>query len=298
MILVVGATGFLGGQICHQLRHEGHSVRGLVRASSDPARVAGIKNIGVQLVEGDLKEAASLSAACQGIDTVVSTASATRSRQSGDSIEATDGRGQLNLVKAAKRAGVSKYIYVSFSAHIGEDDPLTRAKRSVESEVTGSGLNYTILRPTFFMESWLEPALGFDYRHRSVHIYGSGQNKVSWLSLGNVADFTVACLENRAADNRALDIGGPEALSPLEVVGIFEAVSGKHFRVEHVNEEILRNQQDTAADSLQETFAALMLAYAKGDVIDMTQTLREFPIRMTSVKEYAEACLSEVGAAH
>ncbi len=83
-----------------------------------------------------------------------------------------------------------------------------------------------------------------------------------------MAQFAIASLDNPAAQNAVLEVGGPEALSPLEVVQIFEEVKGQKFAVEHVPEEALQAQK-AAADALQESFAALMLQYASGDAIDM-----------------------------
>lgn len=291
MNLVVGATGFLGGEICRRLTTKGKSVRGLVRPSSDRTAVDHLKALGVEPVEGDLKDPASLEAACEGVGVVISTATTTRSRQEGDSIESADESGQLNLVRAAKAQGVSRFIYISYSGAINTDDPLTRAKRAVEQAIQQSGMQYTILRPTYFMEVWLSPALGFDYPNAKATIYGAGQNKLSWISLGDVAAFAVESLENPAAENAVLELGGPEALSPLEVVGIFEEVGGQAFQVQHVPEEVIQAQGASAADSLQRAFSALMLNYAKGDPIAMEGVLKQFPIELTSVREYARRVL-------
>ena len=229
MILVAGATGFLGREICRRLSKEGRPTRGLVRLSSDPAIVADLESLGVDLVRGDLRDRDSLAVACRSAATVISTATTTRSRQPGDSIEATDQQGQLNLVDAAVDAGVSRYIYVSYSEHINGSDALTVAKRSVERRVRESGMTYTIARPSCFMEMWLSPALGFDHRNGKATVYGSGEHKLSWISLGDVAQFVVRALDDAHAANATVELGGPDALSPLEVIRIFEQASGRPF---------------------------------------------------------------------
>ena len=87
-----------------------------------------------------------------------------------------------------------------------------------------------------------------------------------------------------------IELGGPEALSPLDVVHLAEQVTRKRFAVQHVPEEALGAQYGSATDPLQQSFAALMLYYARGDVIDMQETLRAFPgQRLKSVREYFEA---------
>jgi uncharacterized protein YbjT (DUF2867 family) len=138
-----------------------------------------------------------------------------------------------------------------------------------------------------FMEVWLSAALGFDATNAQARIYGSGTNAISWISLGDVAQFVVLALDNAAARNATLELGGPGALSPLEVVRVFEQAGGRPFKVEHVPEETLRAQRAAATDPLQQTFAALMLACALGDAIDMRSTLKTFPVPLVSVTEYA-----------
>src|ERR1700741_23007 len=100
-ILVVGATGFLGMEICRQLRSQSKQVAGLVRTTSAPEHVKALKDWGVKLVVGDLKDKPSIKNALKGITTVISTATSTRSRADGDSVQTVDGDGQSNLVDEA-----------------------------------------------------------------------------------------------------------------------------------------------------------------------------------------------------
>ena len=286
-VLVIGATGFLGMEICRQLAGADRKVKGLVRTSSDPAKVEALQQMGVETVIGDMKDAASLDKAFEGVSAVISTASATLSRQPGDSIETVDNTGQLNVVEAAQKAGVSQFIFISFNA-MSQEFPLQTAKRSVENRLMEGKLNYTILQPTIFMEVWLSPALGFDYPNAKATRYGEGTNKISWISLRDVAAFSVACLDNPAAMNSIFELGGPDAIAPLEVVKIFEQQSGTVFTVEHVPLGSLSAQKNTAPDSLSQSFAALMIAYAEGSEIDMKETLQTYPIKLTSVEDYAK----------
>ncbi len=113
MILVVGSTGFLGSEICRRLASQGQKVRGLARATSNPERVAALQAWGVETVLGDLRDPASLARACQGVDTVITTATTTVSMQPGDSIPVTDQQGQLDLVEVARQAGVRRFLLVS-----------------------------------------------------------------------------------------------------------------------------------------------------------------------------------------
>src|ERR1700685_3069435 len=98
MILVVGATGVLGQEICHRLRARGLVVRALVRRTADSSRLDALRGLQVDLCWGDLKDAGILREACDGAEVVISTASSTLSHQSGDSIETVDRQGQLSLI--------------------------------------------------------------------------------------------------------------------------------------------------------------------------------------------------------
>ena len=288
MTLVVGATGLLGGEICRLLAAEGKPVRALVRSTSDQTKVAQLESLNIEVMRGDLKDRSSLDAACEGTRAVISTASSTLSRQAGDSIHTVDLEGQLNLINAAQATNVSQFVLISFpQAEV--EFPLQAAKRKVEEHLKASGLTYTILQPTFFMEIWLSPALGFDVANAQVQIYGSGENRMSWISYKDVAKFAVMSLDNAEARNAEIKLGGPEALSPLEVVRLFEELKGQKFEVQYVPEQALKEQKESATDPLQESFAGLMLYYSRGDVIEMQKTLHKFPVQLTSVRDYAQA---------
>ena len=86
-----------------------------------------------------------------------------------------------------------------------------------------------------------------------------------------------------------LELGGPEALTPLEVVQIFEKASGRSFEVQHVPEQALAEQQAAATDAMAQSFPGLMRCYAQGDPIDMAAVLAAFPIELTAVKDYAKS---------
>jgi NADH dehydrogenase len=167
------------------------------------------------------------------------------------------------------------------------------SKRAVENHLRQSGLAYTIIRPSVFMEIWLGPHLGFDFENAKATLYGSGQNKISYISLHNVAQLAAEALSNPAARNEIVEAGGKEALSPLEVVSIFEEVAGRAFEKQFVPEEALQAQKAAARNPIEQTFADLMLGAARGDSIDMTETLQKFPLRLKSVRDYANTVLKK-----
>ncbi len=287
LVLVAGATGFLGSEICRQLVAANHNVRAMVRSSSDANKVAHLKELGIEIVEADLKDTASLAHALEGVSEVISTVSSTLSRQEGDSIQTVDEEGQINLINAAVEANIRQFVYISFCEMPGQF-PLQTAKRKAEEHLAASGMNYTILQPTCFMDVWLSPVLGFDFANAKASIYGDGNNRVSWIAIKDVASFALASLNNAAATNKSIELGGPAALSPLEVVTIFEQTQGRKWELQFVPEEILRAQKDAAPDPLSESFAGLMLGVANGSEIDMKIAADVFSIQLTSVHDYAK----------
>src|SRR3712207_1263270 len=194
MVLVVGATGLVGLEIVRRLGAGGERRRAWVRRGADPAKASAVRRAPATLCEGDLKDPATLRPACEGVTTVISTASATLSRASGDSIETVDRGGQLNLIAAARAAGVRHFIFVSFSGNIDNPFPLRDAKRTVEQRLKESGMGYTILRPSYFMEVWLGAHLGFDPSGGMVRIFGSGDQGISFISLADVAAYAAGCV--------------------------------------------------------------------------------------------------------
>jgi len=213
MILVVGATGLVGSEVCRRLMRRGEPVRALVRMTSSREKVEALQSSGVELCVGDLKDPQSVVAACRGVNAVISTASSTLTRQPGDSIQSVDSAGQLNLVKAAKDADVARFLFVSFRRTPGIQFPLGEAKEQVENAVTS--LNFTVVQASWFMEVWLSPALGFDYTNAVARIYGPGTSPISWVSFRDVAEMCAVALRHPAAERKTIEFGGPQALSPL-----------------------------------------------------------------------------------
>jgi len=247
---------------------------------------------GVELVEGDLKDPLSLRAACRDVRIVISTASVMVSRQPDDTVERVDGHGQNDLIDAAKSCGVDSFVYTSFSGGIDRDFPFRNAKREVEHYLRASGLAFTILRPTFYMEVWLTPISGFDYVNHRATVYGTGHNKISWLSFYDVARFALLCIDNADARNATFELGGPEAVTPLDVVRIFEQATGEPFEIDFVSEQTLSDEQISGENSWSRSVAGLRRCYADGDVVDMRELRERFPMAMTSVRDYATRVLA------
>ncbi len=296
MVLVAGSSGMVGSEICRLLAEHGKPFRALVRETTDLAKLERLKSHGAELAKGSLIDRDSLAAACRGVETVICTVSSMPfSYQAGvNDIQTVDHDGVINLITAAKAASVKYFILTTFSGNLDMDFPLRNAKRAAELRLKESGLSFTILRPSYFMEVWLSPAVGFDAANARAAVYGDGDQPLSWISFKDVARFAVESLENPAARNRTLELGGPESLSPHQVVRLFEEATGRSFEVTHVSSEALQEQFDGATDPMQKSFICLMQCYANGDAIDMGGIRKTFAVPLTSVQEYIAGVLGKL----
>ncbi len=303
-ILIVGATGPVGlGRIICQLTAQQHpqsQIKVLVRRQSQPnperqAILDQLRSYGAQLVEGDLKDPDSLLHACEGIDSVITTATSITGQNPEDTIETVDRAGQINLVNAAKAQGVSHFIYTSMSPNIQRqaDCAFTSAKQAVEQQLKNSGLNYTILRPSFFAECWLCPGVSFDTTQKTAQLFGDAQAKINFIAIEDVAQFAVAALSHTGANNATLTLGGPQAIAPIELVEVYQNAEDAKYQITYTSLAMLQEGYKAATDGLAKTFTALSIALALGDEIDMTQTLKQFEhITLQPIKPLIERLIN------
>jgi len=267
-------------------------VRALSRSDS-PASSA-LHDTGCDIIRGDLRDRASLDTACRGATTVITTANAILRRVKGDSIENVDRRGSLSLVDAAKAAGASQFIYVSVSPQLPANKPFVRYKREVEAAVRSSGMRWTILQPTAFMEIHAGAAGGWDFTKGRARIAGSGRAPASYISAADVAAFAVESVSNPRAFDRALHIAGPEPLSPLDAVRIAERVTGRTFRPQRVPLGVLR-AVGTLAGPFNPGLASLLkmiVSLDRGDVVDMSAIIRDLPVQQVTFEQYVRRTLA------
>ena len=286
-ILVVGGTGAVGKQIALQLQQQLGNVRALVRGGDENPKTKELRQAGVEIIAGDLKQAETLDAACKGVDTVITTATSMPTAAD-DGLRKVDHVGGLALIAAADRAGVDKFVYTSYSGNIRPECPLGGAKRDCEDQLRKTSMQAVTLRPSYFMESWLSPALGFDPVAGRVRIYGTGEAKISYISAVDVANFAVVATTKKLDRQTTLEIGGPEALSQLDAVRIFENALHKKIDLNYVPQAAIEEQHRTAVEPLQKSFAALTLAITQGDEVPGASDLaKEYGIDLRSVADYA-----------
>lgn len=282
MILVAGATGMLGGMIARRLLARGSDVRILVRPGSP---YQALVDAGARPAEGDLKDPASLAAACAGVDAVVTTANSA-ARGGADNPETVEHAGNRNLIDAARAAGVRQFIFVSVLGASEESPvPFIQGKARTEAHLRASGLPHTILAPNMFMEIWMPTIIGGLVRAgRPVTLVGEGRRKHTFVSAGDVAAFATAAVGHAAATNRYLPIGGPEALSWRDAVAVHERVLGRAIPVRTIAPgELLPDLPPGLAGFVSGMMAA---AETYDTPIDMGEATGTFGVRQTTLEEY------------
>jgi NADH dehydrogenase len=233
MILVAGGTGFIGRAIASELRRQGHPVRVLTRGGKDNPFV---KDRGVELAVGDVREPATLETALAGCDTVICAVQfpghPVERPKAGFTYDEFDRKGTENLVAAAKKAGVTRFVYLS-GAGVGKGRPdeWFVAKDRAEAAVRGSGLTWTILRPSWVYgprDRSLNRLAMFARLLPVVPLTGNGKNRVRPVHVDDVAAAVAASLKLPAADDQVIEVGGPQFLTMRQVVRTMLGVMGKH----------------------------------------------------------------------
>ena len=212
MILITGPTGTSGGEIVRQLAATGTRFRALVR---NPQKAQSLKSPQVELVAGDLADGGSLASALSGVDRLLMLAPPAPNAH----------ELEMNLLEAAKKAGIRHII--KFSAMTADPASKARFPRShgqTEQQIRASGIAWTFLRPTFFMQN----LLGLADMVRGGTIYQpAADSKAAFVDTRDIAAVAVKALTEAGHEGKAYDITGPELLSYTDVARIFSERLGK-----------------------------------------------------------------------
>ncbi len=170
----------------------------------------------VQVVSGDLTAPLSFAKICDGVSTVVASATAIGRRlvnRHGPSIREVDEAGMAALVRTAEQAGVERFVYVSFAgADSSFGSPLEHAKLATEQRLKESSMRRVVVRPDAFQEIHLGPLGRFDLRNGKVAVFGKGNTRKRWVGTDDVAAL-IADGRRRAGasgDARVRRTGGAE----------------------------------------------------------------------------------------
>jgi uncharacterized protein YbjT (DUF2867 family) len=288
MILVVGATGSLGRQVVKKLLHKGESVRAMTR---DRSKADDLKARGAHIILGDLTDPESLEFAVRGASAVVAAAHSMLGRGSNSS-EAVDDAGHRALIDAAKSAGVHHFVYTS-AMGAAPDHPIDfwRTKARVERYLEESGMKYTIIRPTSFMEIYAWELIGKAVAAgKRVRMLGPGKNPRNFIAADDVASVVVLALRIPELRGQILEVGGPENLTGRDVVATFEKVSGRRAKVSAMPLPVVRTLAG-ALGKVHPGIARIMrvsvLNETTDQTFDATMMRRKLPIGLTTLEAFA-----------
>ncbi len=243
MILVTGGTGFIGPHIVHALRARDLPVRALVRDRRRGARLAAW---GVELVEGDVTDAASLRLAVAGCDTIIHLVAIIQGRPA--DFERVMSQGTRDLVAAARDAAVRRFLLMSalgVSEQSKDVVPYYRAKWEMERAVKDSGLEYVIFRPSFVFgrDGGVLPVFVRLARWAPVTpIVGPGTQRLQPIWVEDVADYFAEGVGKPEAANRTFELGGPDAPTWNEFWARLKRVIGARRPSIHVPFGLMRAQ--------------------------------------------------------
>jgi len=230
-VLVVGATGQLGSVIVRKLTASGARVRALARNQAALAALAP----DAEIAAVDLRDLPKLTEACRGVDQIVATANNNMGKGP-KSPTRIDLSAYQNLCAAARNTGVRRLIYVSYKG-VAQDAPVDifRIKWYIEDAIRRSGVPHVMLRPTSFMEVWIDDILAKGIREKGVAtIFGNGQSVANYIAVDDVAEFAVKILSRPEVMNEAVEAGGPSNLSQNELATLVERRLNRPARRRHV----------------------------------------------------------------
>src|SRR5688500_15080204 len=218
-VLVVGATGLLGGVIVRKLIAGGTPVRALARNREKLAQFAPH----AQIAPVDLRDVPKLTEACRGVDQIVATANNNMGKGP-TSPTRIDLSLYQNLCAAARNTGVRRLIYVSYKG-VAQDAPVDifRVKWYIEDAIRRSAVAHVMLRPTAFMDIWIDQIFAKGIREKGVAtIFGDGTKVANYIAVDDVAEFAVKVLSRPEVVNQVVDAGGPSNISQNDLVTLIE----------------------------------------------------------------------------
>lgn len=284
-VLVVGATGNLGGKVVDELLRRGKDVRAVVRPASDATRLAAK---GVEVVRGDMLDLGSLVAAMTDVDSVVTTAAGytRRSRQATD----IDTVGNTNLAEAASRTGVRRFVLTSIlTCEQTPDVSHFWHKKLAEDALEERGVPFVALRPGAFLDQ-VSQIGGDPFEKRRLLWFGTSAVPLTFVLTSDLAGYLAAAVDAPARDGERVDIGWDRPVTMHEVASLASELIGQRVKVRAVPAGVMRTVA-RLVPSLRD-MTAMVDWFATGryvaDVARQTQLFGPPPTATEAVAHFAQ----------
>lgn len=225
-VLVVGATGYLGGQVVNNLLGRGKQVRALVRPTSDAGKLQGL---GVDIARGDMLDLDSLAAAMNGVDTVITTAAGyTRGDRNADDIDTI---GNANLARAAHLAGVRRFVLTSILT-CDQTPEVSHFwhKKLAEDKLEESGVPFVALRPGAFLDQ-IATRSGNAIEMGQLMWMGKNDVPLTFVLTSDLAGYLAAAVDVEVPDGERIDIGWDRPVTISEMAALLGQAAGRTIQV-------------------------------------------------------------------
>jgi uncharacterized protein YbjT (DUF2867 family) len=270
MILVTGATGNVGSETVRLLAADGQPVRALVHDTPPRDHPSS-----VDVIMGDLDDAASLDRAVRGVETVVMISPAVV-------------RQEVAVIDAAVRGGVTHIVKASSKASADSPVERRRGQAQIEEHLLDSGLDWTVLRSNAYLQNLL--ALGAAVRRTSGFVMSAGDGKVGMVDAQDVAAVAATVAAHPFAHAGATYVPtGPALVSYADVADELTRELGRDIRYQYVTPDdhralmISAGVPDDVATSNAQAFSLVAegdAAWTTDDVLRLTgrapRSLRAF----------------------
>ncbi|MPY68368.1 SDR family oxidoreductase [Deinococcus sp. SDU3-2] len=291
-VLVVGATGNLGGKVVRELLGRDKRVRALVRQGSDATKLT---QQGVEVVRGDLTQPASLGPALDGVDALVTTAAGYVRRRRGDTLRSVDDQGNRHLIEAASHARLGRFVFTSvLAADQARGVPHFYQKYLIEQALEASGLPFVALRPGGFIDTGLNPA---QIRRGLLTAVGNPETPQTAVLTDDVARVLALAVDEPRAVGQRIDLGTDRPASFAETARVLSRLLEREVKVRRLPlgvAHLLLSTMNVFKPGLRD-YVPMFEFIATGRFVADTSRQLELFGPVPSLEEALTQWLSEVG---
>lgn len=289
MIVIIGGTGSMGREVVKRLLALGKATRVVSRT---PEKAAELRQLGAEVVAGDLTDTASLQRACDGADTVIMAAHSLLGRGKASSAR-VDGEGGKSLIDVAKAAGVKHFVYTSILG-VRPDHPVDfcRTKYAVEQYLRASGIPFTILRPSAFYVPHATMTGEALLKKGKTTILGQGNAVRNFVAPSDVAEVVIRVLDDPKALGAVIDIGGPDNLTNNQVAELYGRIAGVPVKITHMPRAVMSIMSvvlKPVQPGVSSVMAFSLYTDTHDESFDASEMLKRYPMTVTRLEDWIGA---------